>query len=172
MAKKQSNTPAARPQVATSLSAKTLQAIAQPVAMPSTIPGMTTKRQLTMPVLKMLLNYWYLLRITAAMQMSTFKKEGDEKAATICPVVDITTGEMKTFLVSAVVQKNIEEQYPDGDYVGKVFLLMKTPKRPGKRYYDFNISEVDFTDETLAWIAEQNKIALGNKSAAMPSDPE
>lgn len=115
------------------------------------IPGFKVKRQVTMPVMKMEAEKIYTVKILDAFRISNYKPEDQENAATICGVVNMETGTLYTFLVPSVVQKNLEEMGVEtgeegGDvpyYVGKIFALQKLPKRPGKRYYDFNILEVE-----------------------------
>lgn len=142
---KTSNKPAAK-QAGTEvvpMSATAQTFAAAQAALAAKLPGFRVAKQITMPVLKMEIDKLYALKITDALRVSTYKGEKDEKPADICGVIDMTTGALHTFLVPAVVKKNIEDNYPDNSYIGKVFAVQKLPKRPGKRYFDFNIAEIE-----------------------------
>lgn len=119
--------------------------------------GFTTKRQVILPVLSLQVDQPRIVKFLEAMRISAVKAspesaarakaegKGDqkEKPATVAPVVDMQTGENLTLIVPAVLEANLKEQYPDDGYVGKGFYVMKKAKRPGKRYFDFEISEVE-----------------------------
>lgn len=112
--------------------------------------GFKVKRNITLPVLVLKVpNVPRIIKISEPMHVSTVpgKTLADgtrEKPATICAVVDVETGETCNFLVPAVVQKNLDESYPDGAYVGKTFYVENLGKRKdGQRYNDFKIMEVE-----------------------------
>lgn len=104
-----------------------------------------------------------LLTILEPMHKSTFKKPEDTDYATICSVGDCMTGEQNTLLVPTVVAKNLNEQYPDNGYVGKVFAIVRTMQRPGKRYFDHDVTEItlppDFKDRVAAGEFELPRLA-------------
>lgn len=124
---------------------------------PANMPaGFKVKRQVILPSLSLKENEPRTLKILEAMRVSTVKapgakkgkaKGGDsalpEKPATIAPVVDVISGENFTLIVPAVLEGNLKEQYPGDAYVDKTFFIMKKAKRPGKRYFDFEITEVE-----------------------------
>jgi hypothetical protein len=70
-------------------------------------------------------------------------KKAKEKPATVVPVGDVETGEAMNLLVPSVMESALSESYPNDDYVGKVFMVCKMPKRPGKRYFDIKLVEVE-----------------------------
>lgn len=115
--------------------------------------GFKVKRQVTVPTLSMKENKDgalpppRFLQFMEAMHESTYvdpdPKKVKEKPATIAGVTDIETGEIYQFLVPAVVESQLTRDYPDDGYVGKVFRIACLGKRPGKRYRDFSIFEVD-----------------------------
>lgn len=134
---------------------KSSQPAPQPPA-PQALPsGFRVKRQVILPSLSLKENEPRTLKIMDAMRVSTVKAEtgkprkgadGEtlpQKPATVCPVTDVTTGEQFTLIVPAVMEGNLKENYPGDSYVGLTFFVMKKPKRPGKRYFDFEISEVE-----------------------------
>lgn len=111
--------------------------------------GMRVARVVTMPSLVMKeVNEPRCLLVVSEMRVSTVKgkKNADgtyEKPATVCDVGDIQTGEQMVFLVPAVVQKNLEDMYPNAEYVGKTFYIENLGKRKsGQRYNDFKIVEL------------------------------
>ena len=111
------------------------------------------KRQVILPTLNLAVGFPRVLKILEAMHVSTISdpkaaekagKAGEKmEPATVCPVTDIETGEQFNLLVPAVLRGNIEEKYPDAAYVGAAFYVEKLPKRPGKRYFDFKLIEVE-----------------------------
>lgn len=114
----------------------------------STLPaGFKVKKQVILPVLSLQVAKGRILKILDAMRVSNIKADPSkpvrEKPATVCGVVDATTGENFVLIVPAVMEGNLREQYPKDSYVGKTFFIMKKPKRPGKRYFDIELSEVD-----------------------------
>lgn len=121
---------------------------APPVALNANLPvGIKVRRNVVLPVLNLRVNETRYLCIASPMRVSDYKdpdpKKATEKPATICEVGDVETGEQFLLLVPEVMSQNIKRAYPDGDYVGKAFALLKCPKRPGKRYFDFQISEIE-----------------------------
>lgn len=111
-------------------------------------PGITIKRQVTMPSLVMKtpgeVRY---LAIRDAMRVSNIKDKPDAHGktrdpATVCTVVDIQTGENFTWLVPAVCKGNFNEVYPGDSYVGLAFRVENRGKREGKRYTDFSLDEI------------------------------
>lgn len=59
----------------------------------------------------------------------------------ICTVVDLQTGEVMRLVAHEVLENTLNEGYPNGTYVGKVFEIKKT-KRAGKRYFSFDVTEI------------------------------
>lgn len=116
------------------------------IATPSGIAGFKIAKRVTMPTLNLKVNEPKILRIDDAFRVSTYKDpdpaKAKEKPATICTATDMQTGEVALLLVPEVMHKNLTEQYPNDTYVGKIFGLQKLPKRPGKRYFDFEIAEL------------------------------
>lgn len=111
--------------------------------------GVTVMRPITMPTLNLRPGEPRILKVTGAMRQSTFvdpdPSKQKEKPATVMPVVDVVTGEAMTLLLPVVLEKNLVETFPEGEYVGKTFLMEKLGKRPGKRYFDFRLLEVEYT---------------------------
>lgn len=110
----------------------------------------SVKKHVTLPTLNPGVDQPYVLRFDEAIRQSTYvdpdPKKAKEKPADIASVTDMETGAIYQLLVPAVLKANLEEQYPDGAYVGLMFAVMKLPKRPGKRYFDWNIVEVEATE--------------------------
>lgn len=121
---------------------------APPVTLNANLPaGIKVRKNVILPVLNLRVNETRYLCIASPMRVSDYKdpdpKKATEKPATICEVGDVTTGEQFLLLVPEVMAQNIKRAYPDGDYVGKSFACLKCAKRPGKRYFDFQISEIE-----------------------------
>lgn len=138
--------------------------ISAKVEMPA---GFKVKRQITVPTLVMKEpGKPLILTFNDRMRISTYidpdPKKATEKPATICGVTDATTGVVSQLLVPSVVEANLRRDYDakakvegkgkdtritedsgDHTYVGKTFRLENLGKRPGKRYFDFSIFEVE-----------------------------
>lgn len=65
------------------------------------------------------------------------------KSANVCNVIDVDTGALCNYIVSAVVKENLEEQYADEGYVGKCFYIENLGMKEGKRYNNFSVTEVE-----------------------------
>lgn len=129
--------------------------------------GFKAKRQITMPTLVMKdASPARLLRFDSRMALSKYldpdPKKQKEKPATVAAVTDMESGEVWQFLVPSVVESNLRRAYDaevviegegknaaitkdEGEhtYVGKIFRIQCLGKRPGKRYRDFTLLEVE-----------------------------
>ena len=110
--------------------------------------GFRVAKRVTMPTVNPKVGEPVVFRIDDEFRLSTYKSPDakNEKPATICTVTDMVTGQVLLWLVSEVARKNIEESYPGNDYVGRLFGINKLPKRPGKRYFDFEIAEMEMAE--------------------------
>jgi hypothetical protein len=78
----------------------------------------------------------------------TSSTEAQMKPATLLDVVNLETGEEAQIVAGAVLASNLAEAYPSDSYVGKCFQITKEPKAKGKRYFTFDIIEIE--DPTAA----------------------
>jgi len=105
------------------------------------------KRQLILPVLRMEQHTPIYVKITDAIytgkQMEQTGKKAAEKPADLCHVVNLETGEEAMIIVPAILKSVLEEQYPEAGYVGCGFSITKGEKPDGKRYFKYNISELE-----------------------------
>lgn len=69
---------------------------------------------------------------------SKIKKE----AATLANVTKLDTGEQMQLIVSAVLKSTLEENYPDLQYVGKLFAIHRIAPKQGKTYATFGVFEL------------------------------
>lgn len=67
--------------------------------------------------------------------------------AKICHVIDLADGRPKQYIVPAVLEGVFNDEYPNHSYVGKYFSISKRPADPGKRYKQFEILEIEPTNE-------------------------
>lgn len=161
MAKKQSKGGASASRAQDSISASVLTAN---VKLPA---GFKVSRQVTVPSLVLKeVGKPHILKIMDKMRISTYvdpdPKKKKEKPATICGVTNMETGEVAQLLVPSVMEANLRRDYDavvkvEGEgreakivedsgthaYVGKVFRVENLGKRPGKRYFDFSILELE-----------------------------
>jgi len=61
--------------------------------------------------------------------------------AHVCNVIDLETGELKQIITGTVLMGNLQENYPDGAYVGKCFISTQS-KIEGKRYKAYSLAEI------------------------------
>ena len=66
-----------------------------------------------------------------------------EKPADIADVINLMTGKEQQLVVAAIVKSNLDESYPDATYVKKSFAITKLDKKEGKRYFNYEISEIE-----------------------------
>jgi len=71
------------------------------------------------------------------------EKNADAKPADIADIVNLETDKEQQLVVGAVVKSNFEEAYPKDAYVGKSFMITKLEKKEGKRYFNYEISEIE-----------------------------
>jgi len=122
-------------------------------------------RNLTLPLIKPKLDEPIYIKFVEPVKIG--KQIGDKDAAITCSVVDLETGEMKQYLVPAVFQGILHDEYgaprfgvkekgqpvletearldnAEADaYVGKGFAVTKHPKQSGKQYHPHTIQELD-----------------------------
>lgn len=134
------------------------------------VPGsFKLKKRVIVPTLSLQENVPHILRIDSPIIESTYidpdPKKAKEKPADVCNVTDMQTGVNMLLLVPAVMKSALERDYMDnkkvkeGDimvnrpvpgterYVGLVFGVQKLIKRPGKRYHDIDLAELEESAE-------------------------
>lgn len=108
--------------------------------------GFKAKRSVILPTLSLQVGQPRVIRFNTAMRQSTINDPDPKKKmkpATICQVTDVQSKENYNLIVPAVLESSLKEGYPDDDYVDKTFYVLKKPKRAGKRYFDFELTEVE-----------------------------
>ena len=108
--------------------------------------GFTAKRSVILPTLSLQVGQPRVLRFNDAMRQSTINDPDPKKKmkpATICGVTDVQSKENYNMIVPAVLESSLKEGYPGDTYVDKTFYVLKKPKRAGKRYFDFELTEVE-----------------------------
>lgn len=134
---------AAKKVTSTALTTNTQVSVAAP-------KGYKVRRQVILPAFLLRIGEPKIFIVTGAMEKSTYvdpdpKKKGD-KPMTLLPVGDVETGEHMRLIVPSVIEGNLTENYPDNEYIGKVFSMEKLAKRPGKRYHDVRLFELEKDD--------------------------
>lgn len=71
------------------------------------------------------------------------EKDANAKPADIADIVNLETNKEQQLVVGAVVKANFDESYPKAAYVGKSFMITKLDKKEGKRYFNYEISEIE-----------------------------
>lgn len=107
------------------------------------------KKNLTLPLIKLQLDVPVYIKFLTEMYVGKEVKGKGEKAkmepAILADVINLITGEESQIIINSVVKANLteHEDYRDGKYVGKCFMLVKHDKREGKQYNDFSIQEIE-----------------------------
>lgn len=122
------------------------------------------KKLLTRPVLKYQVGIAVNVLIETAMHIGKDMKvkEGEKKKepATLCDVIDLSSGEPAQLIMNAVVKSTLAEAYPNDGYVGLCFSITKQARVQGKQYDPFNIEEIenpnDGADKPASQPAEQS----------------
>ena len=70
------------------------------------------------------------------------EKKADAKPADIADVLNLETEKEQQLVIGAVVKSNFDETYEKNAYVGKSFMITKLDKKEGKRYFNYEISEI------------------------------
>lgn len=108
-------------------------------------------RHVTMPTINPGVGEPRILRIDSPIRVSTYvdktTADGNRAAkqkepAKVCTVTNMETGEIANWLVPTVAYKELTEKYPEDSYVGKIFAFQKMAKRPGKNYFDIQLTEL------------------------------
>jgi hypothetical protein len=110
------------------------------------VAGFKLKKIITVPSLVMKVpEQQFVLRFDTAITVSKVidPKKPDEKPASVATVTDMETCAQYIFLVPAVVKANLEQEFPEESYVGKIFLIKNLGQNVGKRYVNFGIAEVE-----------------------------
>ena len=84
-----------------------------------------------------------LKEIYVGKEIKGTEKDADTKPADIADIINLETGKEQQLVIGAVVKANFEEAYPKASYVGKSFMITKLDKKEGKRYFNYEISEIE-----------------------------
>lgn len=108
--------------------------------------GFKVKKALTLPVLKLKPGEEVYIQFAGHMHVSkdTGQTMNGKKMepATVANVIDLTTGEMHVLICATVLNKEINENYPDDSYVGKAFAITLI-RVPEKKYNLYSIIEIE-----------------------------
>jgi len=110
-------------------------------------PQFKTKRKLILPLLNAKMEIGATIYVQATGPIYEGKpqngaKEGD-KPADLMPCTNLETGEAGEIIVPAVVKSVLEETFPDAGYVGHGFSITKGDKPKGKRYFQYEVDELE-----------------------------
>ena len=106
-------------------------------------------KHVTMPTLKLMPDVAVYVKITEKIFEGKTQpvKEGEtaKKAPWIFNVINIESGEVCQMVAGTVVQREIQDNYPDDAYVDKCFMIVKGKKKgSGDRgYFTYEIAEIE-----------------------------
>lgn len=110
-------------------------------------PHFRKTKLVTVPVMKIDFETAYYVRFESPFYVGKEIKEKSgkvaKKPATLANVTNMETGELGIIVCNEVLKSTIEEGYPDEDYVGKIFEVIKHQKKEGKEYCTFSIAECE-----------------------------
>lgn len=84
-----------------------------------------------------------LVAIYTGKELKGTDKKADMKPAQITDVINLVNNQEMQLICGAIVESSLIENYPDAGYVNKCFSITKQPKREGKRYFTYDISEIE-----------------------------
>jgi len=84
-----------------------------------------------------------LTEIITGKELKGTDKKAEMKPAQICDVINLESGQELTMICGAIVESSLNENYPDKSYVGLCFAITKQAKKEGKRYFPYEISEIE-----------------------------
>ena len=106
------------------------------------------------------------LRVDAPMFVASAGRKPREGFAppTLMFVTDVETGLEGQIMVNQVLEDLINESYPEESYVGKFFLVTRH-KLDGKKYYTFDLDEIENPTLSKAAIEETEKVPAKSKKS-------
>ena len=107
----------------------------------------STRRTLTVPVLKMEDERVFQVKILDAFRESKAQNLADGKRqmdpATVCTVENIQDGKRYTLILNKVLHGVIVEAFPDNTYIGVSLEFVRHAKSKGKRYHTFSVDVLE-----------------------------
>lgn len=100
-------------------------------------------KKITKPLMKMEENKQYFLRIDSKPYEADFQLQKGESgsAPVIMDVTDLAEGEECRILVHTALLGDLTKSYPNGDFVGRCFAIVRHPMG-SKKYVTYSIDEV------------------------------
>lgn len=106
--------------------------------------NVVTKKTLVVPQLKFEQGKPVYFKVTGEMYVGKPNPEKpNDKPADLCHVVDLVTGEECSIVIPAVLKSVWDEDYKENAQVGLAFMVTKGEKQAGKRYFNYEISEIE-----------------------------
>ena len=110
-------------------------------------PQFRKTKLVTVPVMKIDFDKPYYVRLDSPFYLGKEIKEKSgkpsKKPATLVNVTNMETGDLGIIVCNEVLKSTIEEGYPENSYQGKIFEIIKHPKKEGKEYCTFSIAECE-----------------------------
>ena len=108
----------------------------------------TTKRRITVPTLghnfaagEVAVALEFVGKLVGMQSKQPGAREGILTYA--ARVIDLTDGQEKNYVASAVIYSELMQAFPDDSYVGKKLVIKKLPGPSGKRYNRAEILEIE-----------------------------
>lgn len=112
----------------------------------------TVVQDLALPVLSLVENQEAIIRVEGPIRLGK-PKANNEKSADMAPITvlepytdshgtDFAANTRAMICVSAILKSRLEDNFPSGDYVGKIFAVTCTGKIPGSRAKGYTIQQL------------------------------
>lgn len=72
--------------------------------------------------------------------------EDKQKPPQLVRCINLEDGGEYTYIVAAVPESQLKLEYPNDGYVGRSFVILKGPKKEGKRYFQYAVQEIEITE--------------------------
>lgn len=127
--------------------------VTKTASVPSTIPNgfaLSTEsafklvKTLAVPVLPFPDGATIQCRIVAAAKEGRAIEGGMIKQAARLLEIEARSGEKRMLIANKVLERELESAYPEGGYVGRVFLINRQAPKAGKRYPTYLIEEIEW----------------------------
>lgn len=113
------------------------------VAFSATIPQLKVVKRVTLPVLPFPAGHTIVAKLVDRIKTGKVIENSKIKQAAKVVTIEAQSGDQRTLIVNHVLENELDQAYPDGEYVGHWFRITKLAPKEGKRYPNFVIEEVE-----------------------------
>lgn len=100
-------------------------------------------RKVSLPVLPFRDGMTIVAKLVDKIRTGKAVENATIKTAAQLVTIEAMNGEQRTLIVNKVLEKELDQAYPDTSYIGKWFRIKREAAKAGKRYPIFVIEEVE-----------------------------